>query len=164
MPVETTPTVMKFQCQSFSDLTPLQLWKILKLRQEVFVLEQECLFPEIDDKDPSALHIYTTDHDAEPNGPLQAYCRLLAPGLRFEEPCISRVVVAASRRGTGLGQELMHFAIAQIHQRFGNGPIRISAQQHLGPFYARVGFEPCSQPYLEDDIWHLDMLRRSNSV
>lgn len=155
---------MEFSCRPFADLTPLQLWKILKLRQEVFVLEQECLFPEIDDLDPAALHLYTSDREQDPTNPLMACCRLLRPGLRFEEPCISRVVVAAENRGTGLGQDLMRFAIDQVHELYGQGPIRISAQQHLVPFYARVGFAPCSQPYLEDDIWHVDMRRAESSA
>lgn len=154
---------MNFQLVPFNQLAPRQLWSILKLRQQIFVLEQQCLFPEIDDHDPVADHLLATQPDQPLPQALMAYCRILPPGLRFPEPCISRVVVLADQRRTGLGRLLMQEAIARIERQHGFPAIRISAQQHLLAFYQTVGFQPTGKRYLEDDIWHQDMYRPPGS-
>lgn len=140
--------------KSFEHLTPSELYSIIRLRNEVFVVEQNCVFQDADNKDKESYHqMYWRDDQ------LIAYCRLLPPGLAYHEMSIGRVVIAPSYRKTGAGRQLIAKAIQVIHQQFGLGPIRIGAQCYLIKFYASFGFIEEGEMYLEDGIEHIEMVR-----
>ncbi|KAA9327044.1 GNAT family N-acetyltransferase [Hymenobacter busanensis] len=132
-----------------------ELYALLQLRSEVFVVEQACAFQDIDGQDAAAHHLL----GLAPDGRLAAYARLFAPGACYAEASIGRVVVSPQFRRSGLGQALMREALAQCERLFGTGPIKIGAQQYLLDFYQSFGFEPSSAVYLEDGIPHLSMRR-----
>lgn len=144
---------MKWTLRSFNQLTLDQLYAILALRTDVFVVEQACPYPEIDGKDPASYHLF-----AEEAGEIVAYLRILPAGLSYEEASIGRVVIRASHRGRGLGRPMMQEAIDYIVQDLQESQIKIGAQAHLEDFYRSLGFELASEVYLEDGIPHLDML------
>ena len=150
--------MIEWQWSSFADLAVADLYEMLALRQQVFVLEQTCLYPDIDGLDPSAYHLLgwrTADGKRE----LAATLRCLAPGTKYDEMSLGRVVTSPSARGTGLGRELVAQGIARAGQLHPGHAIRIGAQAHLETFYAGFGFRTVSAPYDEDGIPHIDMLR-----
>lgn len=147
-----------WQWARFSDLSPSQLYEILRVRQEVFTVEQDCAYQDADGKDRSAWHLAGWSDDSE-SPALLAYLRVVYPGKKYAEPSIGRVLTAASTRGSGLGRELMRRAMESIGREYPDTPIRISAQQHLERFYGEFGFERVSDPYDEDGIPHIEMLR-----
>lgn len=141
------------QWSAFDDLSARDVHDLLKLRQDVFMLEQECLFPEIDGKDPATDHYLLRDLDTG----------ALAGAIRFfsannDEVRIGRVVVAQSHRGLGLGRDLMLAGMARARDVAPNATIHLSAQAHLEKFYQSLGFSTNSAVYLEDDIPHIDMI------
>lgn len=140
--------------KTFEELTPYQLYAILQLRGEVFVVEQNCVFQDADDKDQSSYHLMGFD-----NNKLVAYTRLVPPGKIYEEVSIGRVVTSPSVRRSGAGKELMKQSIAAIYNLFGVQPIKIGAQLYLKQFYASFGFEQVSEVYLEDGIPHIYMIK-----
>lgn len=137
----------------FNDLSVHELYAILQLRTEVFVVEQQCVFQDMDDKDQSSLHLC-----AWLNGKVVAGTRLVPPGLAYPEPSIGRVVTSSAVRGLKLGRELMERSITACFEAFGKQNIQIGAQQYLHRFYGSLGFEQTGEPYLEDGIWHIHML------
>lgn len=139
----------------FNVLTVEHLYAILAARVDVFVVEQDCPYPELDGLDHAALHLWATDE----TGRIAAYARITAPGSRFAEPSIGRVLTTLDYRGTGLGRELMERAIGLGQARYPGADLRISAQQHLERFYAGLGFAFVHGPYPEDGIPHIEMLR-----
>lgn len=139
---------------AFAQLLPHQLYALLKLRQDVFVLEQDCLYPDLDDKDQLAQHLLMSSAEQDQ---LSAYARILPPNTRFKEVSIGRVVVAQRDRDKGLGRDLMLWAIEECARLYPAQTVRISAQAHLEPFYASLGFVTDSEPYEEDGIPHLEM-------
>ena len=143
--------------QRFADLGVERLYDALALRCRVFIVEQACPYTDPDGVDRHSWHLL--GHDAA--GVLQAGLRVVDPGLKYVEPAIGRVVVAPEVRGTGLGLSLMVEGIARCEDVWPGRGIRISAQAHLSRFYGRLGFEAVGEPYLEDQIPHLEMLRRS---
>lgn len=144
---------MDIRLQSFDQLTPQTLYEILRLRSEVFVVEQNCVFLDMDNKDHDSHHLMIyVGHD------LAAYCRILPAGLSYAEPSIGRVVSSPKHRGTGAGRIMMEKAIAYTRQLHGNQPIRIGAQLYLKKFYASLGFEAQGDVYLEDGIQHVEMV------
>ena len=148
----------EWQWSGFADLTVTALYEMLALRQQVFVLEQTCLYPDIDGLDPDAHHLLgwqTVGGKRE----LVATLRCLAPGAKYDEMSLGRVVTSPSTRGTGLGRELVAQGIACAEQLHPGHAIRIGAQAHLEAFYAGFGFCTVSAPYDEDGILHIDMLR-----
>ena len=150
--------MIEWQWSGFADLTALALYEMLALRQQVFVLEQTCLYPDIDGLDPGAHHLLgwaTLDGRRE----LAASLRCLAPGAKYTEMSLGRVVTSPAARGTGLGRELVAEGIACAERLHPGHAIRIGAQAHLEGFYAGFGFVTVSAPYDEDGIMHLDMLR-----
>lgn len=149
---------MNFAIKPFNELSVDELYEIIRLRNEVFVVEQDCPYQDADGKDKIAMHVFCTADD----GAVLAYCRLLTPGISYEECSIGRVVNAQSARGTGLGRKLMQTAISYIEDVWKYTAIRISAQQYLEAFYTSLGFVTQSQSYLEDNIPHVEMLRVSN--
>lgn len=144
-----------WRCVAFDALKPAELYDLLRLRTEVFVMEQNCVFQDMDGADPACHHLLGTR-----DGALLAYARLVPAGLKFTEASIGRVVSDPSTRGTGMGHALMREAVVQLHALWGEQPIRIGAQAHLQGFYRQHGFEPSSPIYIEDGIDHIEMLRR----
>jgi ElaA protein len=140
----------------YHDLTIDELYRVLALRQEVFVVEQACPYLDADGRDRDATHLWTDDADGART---LAYARLFAPGVRYVEACIGRVVTAPSTRRSGLGRALMHEAIARLHAAHGAVAIRIGAQRYLERFYGELGFVTASPEYLEDGIPHVEMVR-----
>ncbi len=149
--------MITWQWSGFVDLTAAQLYAMLALRQEVFVLEQTCLYPDIDGLDPAAHHLLGW-RDVNGRRELAAHLRCLAPGAKYTEMSIGRVVTSPAARGTGLGRELVAQGIALAQQLHPGHAIRIGAQAHLEAFYAGFGFVTVSEPYDEDGIQHIDML------
>ncbi|BCP60766.1 GNAT family N-acetyltransferase [Streptococcus parasuis] len=143
---------MQWEIKAFDQLSLQELYAILILRTNVFVVEQACPYPEVDGKDPNCLHLLGTDE-----GELVAYLRILPAGLNYDEVSIGRVVIKSSHRGKGLGRPMMEQAIQFITNEWKESQIKIGAQAHLEKFYSSLGFEPVSEVYLEDEIPHLDM-------
>lgn len=140
--------------RSFDHLSPAELYKLLQLRQDVFIIEQNCIYRDLDDKDPVCLHLML-EHEGE----VLACCRLVPPGVSYEGySSIGRVSTAKSHRMEGLGIMLMEKAMQAAHQTWPGHPVCISAQAYLEKFYQRFGFETVSKPYLEDDIPHIKMM------
>lgn len=144
---------MEWQIKEFNQLSLQELYTILTLRTDVFVVEQACPYPEVDGKDPDCLHLLGMDGED-----LVAYLRILPAGLSYEEVSIGRVVIKPSHRGRGLGRPMLEAAIHHITTDWKEEKIKIGAQAYLEPFYQSLGFEPVSEVYLEDGIPHLDML------
>lgn len=140
--------------KKFEELSPYQLYAILQLRNEVFVVEQNCVFQDADDKDQNAHHLMGFD-----NNKLVAYTRLVPPGEIYKEASIGRVVTSPSVRRSGAGKELMKQSIDAVYNLFGIQPIRIGAQLYLKNFYESLGFEQMSDIYLEDGIEHIYMIK-----
>ncbi|MCC4619145.1 GNAT family N-acetyltransferase [Xanthomonas cassavae CFBP 4642] len=157
-------TRLHLQRQSlrFAQLGTAQLYALLTLRTDVFVVEQRCAYPELDGKDtaPGVLHLLrTTD-----TGELAACLRVLPPGLSYPEPGIGRVVIGRAFRGSGLAHALLQHGLQLVHAHWPGSAIQLGAQAHLQGFYAAHGFAPASAPYLEDGIPHLDMLRPAGAA
>lgn len=127
---------------------------IVALRIKVFIIEQKCLYEELDHKDFSAVHLYAKDANQQ----LVAYLRILDPGVSYEEVSIGRVVVSPDYRHLKIGRTLMQKGIQYVRDTFGLVSIRISAQAYLLNFYQSLGFRAVSEIYLEDDIPHIEML------
>ena len=142
-------------CLPFDALTLHQLYAVLKLRSEVFVVEQACAYLDPDGADPACHHLLGLDA----GGALLATARLLPAQLTFTEASIGRVATTPAARGTGLGHALMAQACTHLARLWGPQPIRIGAQAHLQGFYAQHGFATASPPYEEDGIPHVEMLR-----
>ena len=140
-------------------LTTADLYEVLQLRTEVFVVEQNCVFQDMDGADHLAMHLLGTQTLPGRDGRLVAYARLFPAGIKFAEASIGRVVTRASARGTGVGHALMHEAIVAVHTLWGVQPIRIGAQAQLKAFYSQHGFVDVGLPYVEDGIDHLEMVR-----
>ncbi len=143
---------------SFEQLSNAELYQILALRQDVFILEQQCLYPDLDGYDQAAWHLLGW-HTVDGQRRLAAYLRCLAPGAKFPEMSLGRVLTAPAARGGGLGKQLLEQGIARAERQFPGHPIRIGAQQHLERFYQGFGFNTISAPYDEDGIMHIDMRR-----
>jgi len=151
----TKNTSIKWNFKHFSELSAIEWYAIAKKRIEVFIIEQECQYLDLDNKDLDAYHIYGTENEE-----VVAYTRLLDRGVSYEEVSIGRVLVTKKNRGTGLGHELMHKTIQFSEATYGKNDIRISAQQHLADFYEVHSFKRITKMYLEDNIPHVGMLRQ----
>src|SRR6185295_18729546 len=130
----------------WKSLTPDVLYKLLRLRSAIFVVEQDCVFPDMDGRDPACEHLCGWDK----NGELIAYLRLVPPGVRTPEVSLGRVVVEAPARGRGLGRAVMEEGLKRCAARYPAKPVKVSAQQHLEKLYAGLGFRTVGEPYLED--------------
>lgn len=144
---------MSFKLKKFEQLTNTELYNILKERTEVFVVEQNCPYPEVDGKDLQSYHLYK-----EENGEIIAYLRILPPGVSYEELSIGRVLVKKEYRGQKVAQQMMEQALRFIQNDLNETTVKIQAQEYLRNFYASFGFEAISETYLEDNISHIDML------
>jgi ElaA protein len=144
---------MNWVLKKFDELSPPELYSILQLRNEVFVVEQNCVYQDADNKDKSSLHFMGWAGDK-----LVAYTRIIPPGIAYPEISLGRVVTSPSVRGSGTGRELMQRSIRLTEELFGKQPIRIGAQLYLKDFYTSLGFVQTSDTYLEDGIPHIEML------
>jgi ElaA protein len=144
---------MTFEFKTFNELSVHELYDILQLRAEIFVVEQDCIYNDLDGLDKLAVHQFLKKNDK-----IVAYSRLLKPGTRFPDFSIGRVVVKESERGVGLGIEMMEAAKTYIVNEWGATKIKVSAQKYLQKFYEDLGFEIVTEEYLEDGIPHFGML------
>lgn len=144
-----------WKIKSFDELSTDELYRIIQERVNVFVVEQTCPYPELDGYDRKAIHLW-----AERGDEVLAYCRIFAPGIKYPEASIGRVLTNFENRRKDLGRVLMKFAIHTIETRYKTSSVRISAQDYLLKFYSEFGFEDTGKKYLEDDIPHTEMLRK----
>lgn len=148
--------MINWKIKSFEQLNSIELYRILQLRINIFMLEQNCLYPECDDKDFKAKHLFGMDEYG-----IVAYARLLPPEISYKDASIGRVIVSPNYRGQKLGYKLMEHAIENMYSDFPSVDIRISAQSHLQNFYEKLDFVKVSDEYLEDDIPHIEMLLKN---
>lgn len=148
----------EWQWSHFNDLSNAELYTVLAQRQQVFTLEQQCLYDDIDGLDLDAHHLLGW-RVIGGRRQLVAYLRVLAPGAKFAEMSLGRVLTTQAARGTGVGRELVAQGIAHAERLYPGARIRIGAQAHLEAFYGAFGFVKASEPYDEDGILHIDMLR-----
>lgn len=144
---------MHYQVQAFSELTNHQVYRMLQLRSEVFVVEQTCIYQDMDNQDFEALHVLGIENEL-----IGSYARIIPQSKVAGEVSIGRVIVAPSLRGTGEGHRLMTYCMNYVQEYFNHPPVRISAQAHLVEFYAAHGFKSTGNNYLEDGIPHCEML------
>ncbi|MNR93274.1 putative acyltransferase [compost metagenome] len=149
---------LEWQWASFEQLDGASWYAVLRARQDVFVLEQQCLYPDIDDADQQAYHLLAWG-EVEGKRQLLAYLRCFAPGAKYAEASLGRVLTVAAARGTGIGKQLLAEGIRRAQALFPACAIRISAQEHLQGFYGSYGFRTVSDVYMEDGIPHVEMLR-----
>ena len=147
--------MLKIEVKTFTELTLQELYRILQLRSEVFVVEQDCVYQDIDGKDEKALHVIGIK-----NNNIIAYTRLFKSGDYFEYASIGRVVVDKNERSYKYGYDIMKASVEAIEQFFNEKTIKISAQAHLKSFYNNCGFVAYGNEYLEDDIPHIAMLKQ----
>lgn len=140
--------------KSFSELTKEELYNILRLRSEVFIVEQNCAYQDIDHKDQFALHVFL-----KKNNQIIAYTRIFKPNDYFEYSSIGRVVVLKKERASKIGSQIMSFSIKKIEEIFNETKIKISAQKYLISFYEKLGFKTIGEEYLEDGIPHIAMIK-----
>lgn len=143
----------KWILKKFEELTPHELYAILHLRNEVFVVEQNCVYQDADNKDQSSFHFMAWQEEK-----LLAYTRILPAGIAFDMVSIGRVVTSPGVRRTGMGKELMIRSIEEVQKLYGKVPIWIGAQLYLKEFYNSLGFQQSSSIYLEDGIEHIEMI------
>ncbi|KYP15316.1 GNAT family N-acetyltransferase [Flavihumibacter sp. CACIAM 22H1] len=143
-----------WKLSAFDALTAAELYQLLRLRSEVFVVEQQCIFLDMDNKDQESIHLLGWQGNL-----LAASTRLVPPGISYPEMSIGRVVSAPQVRGTGIGRQLMEQSIQACYRLWGKAPIRIGAQRYLENFYRSLGFEVQGDTYMEDGIPHVEMLK-----
>ena len=148
----------EWQWSAFSELSVDQLYQVLQQRQDVFILEQSCFYQDFDGLDQGAHHLLGWRTIAGQRQ-LAAYLRCLAPGVKYTEMSLGRVLSSKAARGSGIGRELLEQGIAHAERLHPGHRIRIGAQRHLEKFYSSLGFVTISEPYDEDGIMHIDMLR-----
>ncbi len=148
---------MEFKLKKFNELTVEELYKLLRVRNEVFVVEQNCVYQDCDNKDYDAYHLFC-EHEDEIIGCL----RILNRGVSYEEASIGRVLIKEKYRHTGISKAMMVEALRFIKNELKETEVRISAQVYIKKFYENVGFEVVSEEYLEDNIPHVQMLYKRN--
>jgi ElaA protein len=151
--------MISWQVKTFDSLTPHELYAILRLRSEVFVVEQNCVFQDMDNKDQNCYHLMGWK-----NGILIAYTRLVPPGISYNEASIGRVVTSSVARGSGAGKLLMQKSIEELEKLCGKGIIKIGAQLYLKKFYESFGFKQTGDVYDEDGIDHIHMIRQQLNI
>jgi ElaA protein len=145
----------KWKFCSYDDLTKKELHQLIILRQNVFIVEQNCPYQDADKKDFNSHHLMGYDQ----NNKLIAYLRIVGPGVSYKEVSLGRILTHINYRGTGLGKETVKMGLQFAESIFGKVAIKISAQSHLVSFYKTFDFESTGKEYLEDDIPHTEMLR-----
>ena len=163
-----SPAKITWKWTSFKDLSTLELYAILKLRQEVFVVEQQCAYLDCDDLDKEAYHltgilVNLSDHRVTnsklPQHEIVAYMRIICPGVKTEHPSFGRLLTHKTIRKKGIGRQLLREAIINTNRIYPDSQIQISAQLYLESFYKDFGFVTVSKAYDEDGIPHIDMIR-----
>lgn len=144
---------LNWTLKKFEELTSTELYKIIQLRNEVFVVEQNCVYQDADDKDQESFHFCGWDGEK-----LVAYTRIIPQGISYAEASIGRVVTSPAYRGTGAGRELMKESIKRTFSQFNCTSIKIGAQVYLTKFYQSLGFVQSGPEYLEDNIPHIEMI------
>jgi len=147
--------MVNWTIKKFDELTLDELYNILQLRNEVFIVEQDCVYKDLDGKDRSAWHLMAVEDDK-----LVAYTRILPPGVSYSDPSIGRVVTSSLKRRSGLGRELMKRSIEACERLFGKTSITLSAQVYLQIFYGSFDFIVVGEEYLDDGIPHIEMSRK----
>jgi len=147
---------VKFYTAPFSEIPSMKMYRILALRSDVFVVEQNCAYQDLDGKDEASIWVWAEDE----LGNIHATARILPLGISYPEISIGRVCTSIQARGTGLGKQLMLACLSHCARLWGTQPITISAQQYLLKFYNEFGFIEEGEMYLEDDIPHLKMKRK----
>tara|TARA_R110002050_G_scaffold54303_4_gene122938 strand:- start:24463 stop:24918 length:456 start_codon:yes stop_codon:yes gene_type:complete len=150
--------MIEIQVKTFSELTKQELYNLLQLRSEIFVVEQDCVYQDIDGKDEKALHVLGFKNEK-----IIAYTRIFKSGDYFEDASIGRVVVAKNERAFKYGYDIMKASVQAVENYFKEKKIKISAQAHLKSFYNNCGFKEIGEVYLEDDIPHIAMIKESLS-
>lgn len=145
--------MINWMCKPFAGLTPDELYAILRLRSEVFVVEQNCVFLDMDNKDQRCHHLMGWR-----GGSLLGYSRVIGAGISYVESSIGRIVSSPAVRGEGVGRELLNKSIDTLYMLHGKQPVRIGAQLYLKSFYESFGFVQKGEIYLEDGIEHIEML------
>lgn len=145
---------MEVKIKKFEELDLHELYEVLQLRSEVFVVEQDCVYQDIDGKDQKALHVLGYEADL-----LVAYTRLFPPGIYFSEAAIGRVVVREANRKNSYGHEILKASVKAIEESYQTKSIKLSAQTYLTRFYESHGFEQVGEGYLEDGIPHIAMIK-----
>lgn len=160
MPTKTSAAeqTVTWQCCPFDELTPGELYAVMQVRQRVFVVEQQCPYLDADGSDYLAVHLLGWRHTQD-GLVLSAYARLFPPGVKYPEASIGRILTHPEARSVGLGKTILAESIERIAEAEWGPAIRIQAQMYLEGFYEEFGFRRVSEPYTEDDIWHVDMLR-----
>ncbi len=147
--------MINWSFKKFEDLTPNELYSVLQLRNEVFVVEQNCVFQDADNKDQGSHHLMGWDNEM-----LAAYSRIVPPGIAYDFfPSIGRVVTSPKIRRSGIGKILMQQSIEELQKLLGEGPIKLGAQLYLKKFYESFDFVQSSEVYMEDGIPHIEMIR-----
>lgn len=141
----------------FKNLSTTELYQILQLRSEVFIVEQNCPFQDLDDKDIKCYHLMGFDTDSQK---VMAYTRIVPAGVSYEEASIGRVVTSPLARGNGIGKQLMKNSIELLEELYGGISIKIGAQFYLKKYYESFGFQQIEEVYLEDGIEHILMIRK----
>lgn len=152
------PSGISWQWSRFNELRPEDLYAVVRLREAVFIVEQNCPYPDADGRDPGAWHLLGWQQKPGDTS-LVAYARVFEPGVRYPEGSIGRVVTAQDVRGTGMGRRLMAEALRRLETLAPGDKIKLAAQRRLEAFYAGFGFTTVSDPYEEDGIEHVDMVR-----
>lgn len=150
-----TELTYTYSCKFFDELTPHELYAIIRLRNEVFVVEQNCVFQDADNKDQYCYHLMLWDDKT-----LVAYARLVPKGISYEEMSVGRIISSPAYRNTGAGKSLVAKAIELCYELFGEGPVKIGAQLYLKKFYQSFGFIQTGDVYDEDGIDHIEMVRK----
>lgn len=151
---------MRWELKKFRELSPEELYALLRLRAEVFVVEQTCAFQDLDNKDQHCFHLLGYEKDPSEQEVLVAYTRLVPPGISYEAASIGRVVTSPAHRKKGYGKLLMEQSIKKCEQLFGDHTLVIGAQCYLLSFYQSFGFLASGEIYLEDGIEHIEMTRQ----
>ena len=148
--------MIRWEILSFTELSPCQLYDILQLRAAIFVVEQKCTYQDVDGYDLNAFHVLGWDSEV-----LGAYARILPPHSKYPQCSIGRVAVAETHRGKGLARECMQRALDAALRQYPGQPILAQSQCYLEKFYQSFGFTAVSEPYDDDGIPHIDMIRQN---
>ena len=154
--------MLRWRLARFDELSPRELHDIYQARLAVFVVEQKCAFQDVDGVDPACWHLTGRGGGNSSDGPILAYARLVPPGVKYDEPSIGRVLTTAPGRRQGAGRELMREAVARATALWPGRALRIGAQRYLEGFYGSFGFVTASEPYDEDGILHIEMVRAAD--
>ncbi|WP_028862735.1 GNAT family N-acetyltransferase [Psychromonas aquimarina] len=149
----------EWHCKKYDQLSLDELYEILKIRQEIFIVEQDCAYLDADGLDKNSWHLFAQRSDDPQSRQITAYLRVVFPKHKYQEPSIGRALTSKESRGTGLGKELTKKALLLIEKEYPNQVTRISAPQYLQRFYEELGFTAVCKPYDEDGIAHIEMLK-----